>query len=303
MRSLFINDQDQLRSGWRVAAFLAAFVFFAAILAVIVQTILAALDIHLETRPVPYLVTHSFASLILAILLGWLFGKFLENLPFRALGAAFTNRWLLNLIAGLIVGSLTIGIAVFAAYALGGLRFEWNREQTSTILNSLMVSLAVFGVAAAFEEALFRGYILQTLARAGYAWLAISLTSVVFGAVHLANPDASLVSTLNTILAGVWFSLAYLKTRDLWFVWGLHLTWNWVQGSVFGIEVSGLRTISAYPILNEVDSGPTWLTGETYGIEGGLACTIALALSMVFIHYLPFMEPDKEIATMSEPPA
>ena len=68
------------------------------------------------------------------------------------------------------------------------------------------VSFAIFAVAAAFEEALFRGYLLQTFARSNLAWLAILLTSVFFGAMHLGNPNATFISTANTILAGIWIS-------------------------------------------------------------------------------------------------
>ena len=146
---------------------------------------------------------------------------------------------------------------------------------------------AIVAAAAAFEEALFRGYILQTFARSNLAWLAILLTSVFFGLVHADNPNAGVISTLNTVLAGIWFSVAYLRTRDLWFVWGLHLMWNWMQGSFFGIEVSGLTDITKNPLLREIDTGPTWLTGTTYGIEGGIVCTVALIVSTIAIHYVP----------------
>lgn len=303
MRSLFINDQDQLRSGWRALIFLLAFVFLAAVLGAIGQIGLATFNVGSASRSPGYLIANGLASLIAAILIGWLCGSVLEHLPFRTLGVAFAGRWAFHLMIGLVGGAATLGMAVFVAYAFGGLRFALNQDGTRAIVESLLVSLAVFAVAAAFEEALFRGYILQTLARAGYAWLAIALTSISFGAIHLNNPDASLVSTLNTVLAGVWFGLAYLKTRDLWFVWGLHLMWNWVQGSIFGIEVSGLSGISGAPLMREIDSGPTWLTGQAYGIEGGVACTIALVLSIALMYSLPLLKPDKEIALVSKPPA
>ena len=148
-----------------------------------------------------------------------------------------------------------------------------------------VVRWVLFAVAAAYEEALFRGYFLQTLARGGYAWLAISLTSVFFATVHLGNPSANAVSTINTALAGVWFGIAYLRTRDLWFAWGLHLMWNFFQGSVFGIEVSGLTDIARPSLLTETDTGPAWLTGGDYGIEASLGCTAAILISIAVVHF------------------
>jgi hypothetical protein len=75
---------------------------------------------------------------------------------------------------------------------------------------------------------------------------------------------------------------------------GMHCAWNWVQGSVFGIEVSGMREITQYTILREIDTGPTWLTGETYGIEGGIAATIAITVATIFIYLLPASESDTD---------
>ena len=213
-------------------------------------------------------------------------GKLLEKLPYKALGAAFTDGWLKHLLLGIIIGAVTLSFAVLIAFAVGGERFELKLDKgASAVAASLGISFVVFAVAAAFEEALFRGYLLQTFARSNLAWLAILLTSVFFGVVHIGNPNANLISTANTILAGIWFSVAYLRTRDLWFVWGLHLMWNWMQGSFFGIEVSGLTDITTNPLLREIDTGPTWLTGTTYGIEGGIACTIALVVSTIAIHF------------------
>ena len=138
--------------------------------------------------------------------------------------------------------------------------------------------------------------------RSGWIWLGIFITAVPFGIVHLGNPDAKLISTLNTILAGIWFGVAYLRTRDLWFVWGMHLSWNWVQNSIFGVEVSGLNFTSA-PLLKEIDRGPEWLTGLNYGLEGGIASTVVMIAAILITHYAPGIKPAEEmIALTSEPP-
>ena len=144
---------------------------------------------------------------------------------------------------------------------------------------------------------------LQTFSRAGLAWLAILLTSVFFAVVHSWNPNAGVIPILNTALAGVWFGSAYLKTRDLWLAFGIHLMWNWMQGAFFGIEVSGLTDITTAPLFKEIDHGPVWLTGENYGIEGGIATTIALIISTAAIHFLPILIPSDEMLALSKPPA
>ena len=285
---IFVGKDGLIRSGWRAGVFLFAFIFFSVILGTIVQAVLYATNVESSSLPAVYLAANAVAALIPAIVIGWLCGKWLEKLPFGALGTSFSGGWLRNFVLGIVAGGATLSFAVLVAFVFGGQRFELNiANGWQPVLQSLIVSFAVFAAAAAMEEALFRGYILQTFARSNLAWLAILLTSVFFGLVHADNPNAGVISTLNTVLAGIWFSVAYLKTRDLWFVWGLHLMWNWMQGSFFGIEVSGLTDITKNPLLREIDTGPTWLTGTTYGIEGGIVCTVALIVSTIAIHYVP----------------
>lgn len=298
--AVFINDFGRLRSGWRFAVFLCSFILTAAILGAAAMSVLYSLPISFAPGSAGFLVVNGLVSLLPALLIGWLCGKYLEGLPFRALGAWFTKGWLKNLVLGIVIGAATLGSAVLIAMVFGGLSFEFNANAgASAIISTLAVSFVVFTVAAAFEEAFFRGYMLQTFTRAGFAWLAIALTSVFFGFVHFNNPDAGAISTLNTIFAGVWLGIAYLKTRDLWFVLGLHLMWNWMQGAFFGIEVSGLKEIVAAPLLKEIDRGPLWLTGENYGIEGGIACTIAISVSIAAIYFLPMLKPSEEMLELT----
>lgn len=299
IRTIFFDTNDRLRSGWRFAV-------FSVVLAITATAVGGAGVIFLNWMSVPlgpdspvYLFANAVLMLIPVVTIGWLCGKYLEGLPFRALGAWFTKGWLRHLIAGIIIGTATVSLAVLIAFVFGGLRFDINRVDGGAIVSSLAVSFVLFAVAAAMEEALFRGYILQTFARSGLAAMAIALTASFFGAVHLTNPNAGFISTLNTVLAGVWFGIAYLKTRDLWFVWGLHLMWNWMQGAVFGIEVSGLNRLISSPLLREVDTGPAWLTGEAYGVEGGIVTTIALIASTIAIYYLPFLRPDDQMLRLT----
>ena len=287
VKALFVDETITLRSGWRIAIFLLASFFASLFLAAIAAT--QYYDGGIPT-PVSVIVT-SLVMLTSALVVGSLCGKLLENLPFSAIGVPITGKAVMNLGLGCAVGVATFAFAVLIAVAGGGLSFVQNPEVFNSLWPSIGLPLLVFAAAAAFEEAFFRGYIFQTLTRSGYAWLAILITSIPFGIAHLNNPNAGTISTINTVLAGVWFGVAYLKTRDLWFVWGVHWFWNWTQGSVFGIEVSGLTDLSSSPLLKEIDNGPHWLTGTTYGIEGGIACTIAIIVSIISIHFLPIRSP------------
>jgi hypothetical protein len=132
------------------------------------------------------------------------------------------------------------------------------------------------------------------------AWLAIVLTSLFFAAGHLTNPSANYIAILNTVLAGIWFSVAYLKTRTLWLAFGLHLAWNWVQGAILGLPVSGITEITTAPAFLPTNTGSTILTGGDYGIEGGIACTIAVIISILLIWFLPIFKPTEEMLNLSD---
>jgi len=286
-KSLFLDGHGRLRSGYRFLIFFLSFLILASILGGLSVPILESSGVPTATGTGGDILINCLVALFPALLLGWLWGKLLEGLPFRALGVSFTNGWFRNLVLGGIIGGATLSLAVLIAFAFGGLRFAPNNVESVALGKSLAIALVVFAAGAAWEEALFRGYLLQTFTRSGLAWFGIALTSLTFGMIHLQNPNADVISTINTILAGVWFGIAYLKTRDLWFVWGLHLMWNWMQGAFFGIEVSGITDLVSVPLLKEIDSGPTWLTGSTYGVEGGIVTTIAILVSMVVIYFLP----------------
>lgn len=295
MSQVFFAADGKLRSGWRFAIFLLGFVTSAGFLSALLVAAIPGLFQEAQDLGATALLLNSLVMLVPALFIGWLCGKYLELLPFKALGASFSGLWFVNLLLGLVIGAVTLMIAVGLSMTFAGTRFLSNEFSTSVILYSLAVSSAVFFLGAAAEEALFRGYILQTFARSNLAWFAIILTAVFFGIVHLGNPGANAIGWVNTILAGIWFGVAYLKTRDLWFVTGMHFVWNWMQGSVFGIEVSGLTKIVPHPVLKEIETGPTWIGGGEYGLEGGIVTTIAIIISTAAIYLLPIKPSNTDI--------
>ena len=298
LSTIFFDTNGILRSGWRSLFF----VVFYGLVSVVAQILLVIATSYLmkETSDQRLLgLGGLLVSTILAGAVGWLCGNIFEKLPFRAFGASLSTGWLKHLLIGNVLGFAAIGIAILPALIAGDLRFSPSEEPLSVLGYQIGLSFVFFAFGAAFEEALFRGYVLQTFARSGLAWLAIALTSAIFGVFHLTNPAADGVSTANTILAGIVFSLAYLKTLDLWLPFGLHFMWNFAQGSIFGIEVSGLKFLSPTTLFVETDHGPKWLTGEAYGIEGSVGCTIALLVLIGAMYFLPGLSPDPRLEELS----
>jgi uncharacterized protein len=281
----FLNQAGRLRSGWRAGIFVLAFGVLLFLLTWLVRALfVVAQPSHLTANQLFENLVFRLVLLASALVAGWFCCRWLEGLPWRSLGLTFHSGWWWDLSVGTVVGAMSLALAAGIALVGGGLRFSFSGSLfLSVTLQSLASTALLFIVGALAEEAMFRGFPLQTFTRAGLAWLAILLTSVPFALVHLQNPNVVAGFTfINTALAGVWLALAYLRTRSLWFPLGVHWAWNWFLGSVFGLPVSGLK-LSDHPLLTAFDRGPAWLTGGSYGIEGGLACTIALLGSMFFI--------------------
>ncbi len=235
-----------------------------------------------------------------ALVGAWICTQWLEGLPWRAIGLSLHRGWSRDFIVGSVVGILSLALATAIAAAGGGLSFiSFATADFLHVVKTLIGSALLFIIAALAEEAFARGYLLQTMFRAGLPALGILITSVAFAGLHVLNPSFSKgLPLLNLIIAGVWFGVAYLRTRNLWFPLGIHWAWNWALGSFFGLPVSG-KTIVQYPLLHGTDLGPAWLTGGGFGIEGGIASTIALILSTIFVWRTRLVCADEEMLRLT----
>ncbi len=137
-------------------------------------------------------------------------------------------------------------------------------------------------ISGMYEEVLFRGILLRQLERLGGTWVALAVSSAVFGAIHLSNPDATLTGAVAIALeAGILLGAAYLITRRLWFAVGLHAAWNFTQAWVFSVPVSGTGT--PIGLISTRRDGPELLTGGDFGLEASL---IAVVIVTLFGSYL-----------------
>jgi hypothetical protein len=302
MSFLFLNAVGRIRSGWRFLLFVFAFLF--CLTAIQGAVFLLAKDssaLQSFLRGNGGFIVQNLTTLVLSTILGWAFQKWFEDLPAKTLGWNFNGKSLRHLFVGIGLGTITLLLALTITSASGALNFNLNNTQTSALLQSFLTAAIVFGLGAAAEETLFRGYALQTFARSGLAWLAVIITSLPFALGHLGNPNVAPVFTfLNTALAGVWLAIAYLKTRNLWFPFGVHFSWNFAMAQIFGVPVSGITGITPAPFLKSTDANNLiWLSGGDYGIEGGAACTIAIAVSTLLIWFVPFLKPDAELLVLT----
>jgi len=300
MRKIFLNDVGRLRSGWRVLIFVLVFIAISFLIATVLRAGYAVVRSFAPAIPHSGFVSEvifRFGLLGTALGAGYLCARFLEGLPWRSLGLTFHTGWFRDLVIGFVVGFVSLVIAV--AIAFRGLHFSFTTSGLMPTVRSLIGSAVLLFVAALAEEAMFRGYGLQTLSRAKFAWLGVLLTSVPFGLAHLSNPNVvPFVTFANTALAGIWLAAAYLRTRSLWLPLGVHWAWNWALGWFFGLPVSGINLV-ANPLLRGEESGPKWLTGGSYGIEGGVACTLSLIIVTFFLWRTSLVSATPELLKMT----
>lgn len=299
MREIFINEFGRLRSGWRVVVFVAAFIALSVVMVTALRVVVLVIGLRGPSSVSSFVAELVFRAGLLGAALGagYFCVRFLEGLPWRSLGLTLHPGWFRDLVFGFGIGFGSLVVAV--AIASRGLNFSLGDTGWSSIVKSMIGSGVILFVAALAEEAMFRGYGLQTLTRAKLAWLGVLLTSVPFGLVHLTNPNVVPgVTFANTAIAGIWLAAAYLRTRSLWLPLGVHWAWNWALGWFFGLPISGMKLVSN-PLLQAQDNGPKWLTGGSYGIEGGVACTIALILFTVFLWKTRWLSATPELMQMT----
>ncbi len=234
------------------------------------------------------------ASLVAVLASVWLAGRFLDRRPFSGFGMRPDRAWWPDLCFGLALGALLMTAVFFLELAAGWITitgaFETVGEGRSFALSILFV-LVAFVCVGFYEELLSRGYQLQNMAEGlnvpslgpkGAILVAWALSSVVFGLLHLRNPGTSLASTVNIAFAGLLLGAGYVLTGRLAIPVGLHATWNFFQGNVFGFPVSGIKPIGATFVSIE-QGGPASLTGGAFGPEAGLLGTAAMVVGSLLI--------------------
>ena len=200
-----------------------------------------------------------------------------RQLPLSLLGMSLRGREK-DLLAGLGVAVLLYAVGFGTSLLMGTVEIasvEWvPRDLLGTLLFFLLVAVT--------EEVMLRGFVLGRMLSAGMNRLAaLFLSSALFSAMHLFNPNFALLPFVNILLAGCLLGASFLYTRNLCFPVVLHWFWNWLQGPVLGYEVSGMD--SGETLLTLRLTGSDLLTGGSFGFEGSLLCTVLLVVGTLAI--------------------
>jgi membrane protease YdiL (CAAX protease family) len=251
------------------------------------QLLSMAFSAELPLLPGAALFTAALISQFLPIaLLIWVWVAFWERRPFWTLGFEWQGAGRKYLV-GFWIGVAMYGLAIGIPALFGYMAFEQgdpSREGSAALASVLLVYLG-WTIQGPTEEIVCRGWLLQAIGGRYRVWLGILVSSLIFMILHGLNPNIGPIALLNLFLFGVFTCLYTLYEGGLWGVAALHASWNWVQGNLFGIEVSGNQVIGGV-VINLQENGPDLITGGAFGTEGGLACTGVLLLGIALIGIL-----------------
>jgi hypothetical protein len=211
-------------------------------------------------------------SILQTITLGQVSTRTVLGLPRRPTSR---DEWAL----GAAIGWGGVVFAVLPMALAGTLHIRlWTGSRAFELV---FLNLVTIAVAALAEEVAFRGFPYRRLIEAIGPVKATIVMAGLFGLLHLRNPDATWISVLITMLAGVLLSVAWLRTRGLWLPWGLHFAWNASMGVLFGLPVSGISGFSS--VVETRAIGRDWLTGGDYGPEAALFTLLVLVAAIVVL--------------------
>ncbi|MGB3634092.1 MAG: CPBP family intramembrane glutamic endopeptidase [Rubrobacteraceae bacterium] len=246
------------------------------------------------TQSPAILLFSSVASLGAIFLSLWLAGRFLDRRPIKDFGLRLDSGWWLDLAFGLALGAALMTGIFLVEISFGWIRIEGAFESGisgTPFWIALLLPIAIFLCIGVYEEMFSRGYQLLNMAEGfNYPFLgphgaivaAWVLSSSIFGVLHLGNQNATPLSAFNIALAGLLLGAGYILTGQLAIPIGLHITWNFFQGTVFGFPVSGLGPIGASFLATD-QGGPDLWTGGAFGPEAGLMDPIATLVGVSLI--------------------
>jgi membrane protease YdiL (CAAX protease family) len=265
---------DQVKQpAWRHPAFLLLYSIGATMLAIALSAGLSHIAPSHKAGWWAVALACGVAAIFVAIYVA--FCRVVEGRPAREFALAPAA---IELPAGIVTGLVLFSLVVGVIAAFGGYRVIGYRDASV-----LAPALAVAIVSGFSEEIFFRGFFFRLTEQWLGTWAALGLSAALFGGLHLGNPNATLLAAVAIMLeAGIMLAAIYMITRRLWAAVGLHAAWNFAQGGIYGIPVSGGEMDG---MLRPDIRGSDLLTGGAFGAEASLpAIVVATAFGLALLY-------------------
>lgn len=217
-------------------------------------------------------------SCALSALVVVLYCRFAEGRSLFSMGFVRKNAWM-HYVKGMAVGFVFFSTVYFALVATGSVTFDGLNSRASLA----MILLFFFGfvIQGAQEEILTRGYFMMSLSTRLPAIAAVLISSFTFSVLHIFNGGFDLLAFVNLVLYGVFLAVYMLKTGNIWGVCAIHSVWNFSQGNLYGMPVSGMNILETSLFSSSLVEGKEWLSGGAFGPEGGVITSAVSILAIV----------------------
>ena len=262
-------------------------IFAGILIGIIIGTVLAMVNPTADRAIVMEVFGHygiffQLGNFFFMALLVFLWVKFIEKRPFSSLGF-FKEGWLKELGRGFLIGAVQFSLVVVLLLVTGTGSLKFGQVN----LQSLIFVLAIIPfwiLQGGTEELVTRGWLFPAVSAKSNIFIGILISSALFGALHLFNPGVSILSIVNIILDGIFACFLMLKYDNMWVLAGMHGAWNFVQGNIYGIQVSGQGASTS--ILNySSQSSVDLLSGGAFGAEGSIFATIVLIGCIAYLYW------------------
>ena len=260
--------------GWTICATMMAEIVLGVIY--ILATISAHPELESFSMPIAVSLFSTFGGVLATS-----YVVFKQNKWTRAdIGLTINKRTVREYLIGALLGLAMLIGSIAPAWIMGQATFG-VANITTQLLGHWLVCGVGFIVQSFFEEYLCRGFILKRLNQRYNIYVAVFWQAVIFMLLHSGNPGMGLIPYLNLFLIGIVFAQVVIITDNLWLASGLHWLWNFAQGCIFGIKVSGLEGMPT--LLDCTMNGHHLLTGGDFGIEGALSATIVYVIVIALL--------------------
>ena len=224
---------------------------------------------------ISYVLTLSFFGI--GTILVIVYCRFIEKRSLRSMGFV-RKKAFGQYMFGLLLGLIMFSAALLICLGTGTLKYRGVVIGDSMML--LILFFVAFLVQGMFEEVLLRGYFMVSLSNKTPLIIAILVNSVMFAIIHLLNTGISVMAFINLILYGIFASVYMVKTNNLWGICAIHSMWNFTQGNLYGILVSGQNVgVSLFSFVS-TERGEL-INGGAFGLEGGFAVTFVLVVATI----------------------
>jgi membrane protease YdiL (CAAX protease family) len=288
IRTLFIDPESQrLRALWRLLIHTLLLFVFGFVALLVVQ--------GSSSTPTPSWLFWPVIAVFVVLPVTWICGTRLDHRPFASFGFHLDRRWWLDLGFGLVLGAVLMAAIFVIELQAGWLEIRDTKVMPEGFEGpfalAMLEPVVLFLAVGFYEELMSRGYHLRNMAEA-VTWrgkidpdaaliIGTLLSSTVFGLLHADNPNATALSTLNIAAAGCFLAVGLLTTGELAIPIGIHVTWNFFQGNVFGFPVSGTDAGVRFYAIEQ--GGDPWITGGQFGPEAGLIGGAAMIVGSLVI--------------------